>query len=647
MTSVSESTQPAVVMGRGASRLLPRLVAGSRPLIVASDGTMRRTNADRWLPENASVFSEFRPNPTVDHAARAASQRDACGADLIIGLGGGSAMDVAKAARALSTQEGTSIASRPMSARRTPQLVLIPTTAGTGSEVTQFATLYRNGRKTSLDADGVQADISVVDPMLTDTCDASLTWSCAFDALAHAVESLWSIRSTKHSRLYAHAALSQLVPILTEADEIPTLRDRDALCEASILAGRAINITRTTAAHAFSYPLTTHLGIAHGLACALNLTWLAPLVEDADTDAITDPRGPVAVSQAVTSIRHAMCIRVGIGKKIEELLLCRKIIPRFKVRAEQMPLADVIVGEGMVSARMSGTPIGLGRAQLLECMGGLISRLCRVLRRLGYLFGTSGMIVPLTCSGTGGLEAAVTSVLRPGDRVLSVQLGYFGQRLAQIASHFGVQVDIIAPREWGQGIDQGTIAARLSAATYDAVLLTHGETSTGMLSPLSEWISVIRAVGDPLILVDVVSSLGATRISFDELGIDVAIGVTQKALACPPGIALIAASERAISRAGEPGEIAHYLSLYNAVKHIRQSATPYTPALSVMFALDAALAAIEDEGTPNVWRRHAETAERCRNAVRAQGLQVIPDSSWCSPAVTAVRVPGGNAERVR
>ncbi len=274
-------------------------------------------------------------------------------------------------------------------------------------------------------------------------------------------------------------------------------------------------------------------------------------------------------------------------------------------------------------------------------------RLTSVMQRLGQLFGTSGIVLPLTCSGTGGLEAAVTSVLRLGDRVLSVQLGYFGERFAQIASHFGVQVDAVVPQAWGQGVEPGAIAAKLSTAAYDAVLLTHNETSTGMLSPLHDWIAAIRSVSDPLILADVVSSLAATEIAFDELGLDIAVGVTQKALACPPGMALIAASERAMSRAGEPGAIANYLSLSEAARHAREGTTPYTPALSLVFALDAALTAIEEEGIRNSWQRHASTASHCRDAVAGQGLQVIPAYSWCSPTVTAVGVPGGHAQRVR
>lgn len=265
--------------------------------------------------------------------------------------------------------------------------------------------------------------------------------------------------------------------------------------------------------------------------------------------------------------------------------------------------------------------------------------------RLGMLFGTNGTVLPLTCSGTGGLEAVAASVLRPGDRVLSVQLGYFGERFAEIAAHHGAVVDVLAA-PWGLVPDAERITERV-AAGYDAVLLTHNETSTGVVAPLREWARAIRSVSDCLILVDVVSSLAATEIGFDELGLDAAVGVTQKALACPPGLSLVAASERALARAAEPGEGSYYLSLARAAEHARQGTTTYTPALSVLYALDTALAAIEKEGVEAVWERHDRTALRCREALRAQGLTVVPEEACSSPTVTAVRLPQADAERVR
>lgn len=269
-----------------------------------------------------------------------------------------------------------------------------------------------------------------------------------------------------------------------------------------------------------------------------------------------------------------------------------------------------------------------------------------VLARLGPVFGTTDPVLPLTCSGTGGLEAAVASVLRPGDHVLSVQIGYFGLRFAELAAHFGVRVDVVAA-PWGEVVDPAEVADRVRANRYDAVLLTHNETSTGVLGPLAAWTGAVRAHSDALIMVDVVSSLAATEIGFDRLGLDVAVGVTQKALACPPGLALVAASDRALARAAGPGAAAYYLSLASAAEHATRGTTTYTPALSVIYALDVALAALHAEGLTTVWRRHAETARACRDALRSVGLAPIPAEPICSPTVTSVRLPVPEAAAVR
>lgn len=306
----------------------------------------------------------------------------------------------------------------------------------------------------------------------------------------------------------------------------------------------------------------------------------------------------------------------------------------------------------MRNYRVTG-PVEVPRSTLDRMVAPMIShratgfreRLAVVTARLGEVFGTGGTVVPLTCSGTGGLEAAVASVLRPGDRVLSVRQGYFGTRFAQIATHHRMKVDVLAA-PWGEVVSTAELATAARGG-HDAILLTHNETSTGVLAPLREWLAAIRAETDCLVLVDVVSSLAATEIAFDELGLDVAVGVTQKALACPPGLSLVAMSDRAVEFATRPGAGSYYLDLGRAVEHIRERTTTYTPALSVIFALEAALADLAAEGNTAVWQRHAATAARCRDALRANGLAIVPGESVCSPTVTAVRLPVPRAEEIR
>jgi alcohol dehydrogenase len=374
------------------------MCAGRRVLIIASAGALRRCAAFTWLPPGASVFTAFHSNPTVAQAKAAARLRHSCGADLVIGIGGGSALDVAKAARVLppgAQEAGQVIAGRRPAPDGGPELLLVPTTAGTGSEVTSFATLYRGHRKASLDTPAARADIAVVDPALTGTCPPRLTWTCALDCLAHAIESLWSARSTVVSRDLAVAALRMLLPVLRAADELPGPAERDALSWAATLAGQAIAITRTTAAHAMSYPLTAHLGVPHGLACALNLTWLVPLVEAAPPEQVTDERGPAAVRGAVGTLRAVFGAEgMDLASALRDLIEARVAPPYGDIRWPRQPgavpddaLLGRLVAEGMSSNRMAGTPVRLERWQV---RAGLEAILHGVMTRKGSGCATTG-----------------------------------------------------------------------------------------------------------------------------------------------------------------------------------------------------------------------------------------------------------------
>lgn len=372
---VRQRAGTALLTGRGISSKVPGLCTGRRVLLVASAGGLQRYPVTAWLPPDAQTFTEFHPNPAVGQAVAAARLCRSFGADLVVGLGGGSALDVAKAARVLPADAHEAagvIAGRRPVAASLPELLLVPTTAGTGSEVTSFATLYQGHHKVSLDTPAARADVAVVDSALTDTCPPRLTWTCAFDCLAHAIESLWSVRSTAFSRDRAVAALRALLPVLRDADDLPGRAERDALSQAATLAGQAISITRTTAAHAMSYPLTAHLGVPHGLACALNLTWLIPLVEGARPEQVTDQRGAAAVGEAVGTLRAAFGAHGGsLTGALRAMLDRRAAPPHGEGGCSWLPGAavdDALIGllmaEGMASDRMTGTPVRLERWQV-------------------------------------------------------------------------------------------------------------------------------------------------------------------------------------------------------------------------------------------------------------------------------------------
>ncbi|MER7485553.1 phosphonoacetaldehyde reductase [Streptomyces sp. NPDC126497] len=279
--SVLDGT-PKVLFGAGEADRLDALVARYEPervLVVATERGLERAGFGHWRTSPGHrVFSAFRPNPDLTDVLAGCALRDGWQPDLVVGLGGGSAMDVAKMVRALPADGDAAracLGAGPAQlAAGAGTLILVPTTSGTGSEVTQFATVFDGERKYSFDHPLAAATCSVVDPQLTATCPAEVMTSCAMDALCHAVESLWARRSDDSSRALALRALHGLTGPLANGLKDTSLPVREQLARSAMEAGRAINVTRTTAAHAFAYRLTSHHGVPHGVACLVNLQWL-------------------------------------------------------------------------------------------------------------------------------------------------------------------------------------------------------------------------------------------------------------------------------------------------------------------------------------------------------------------------------------
>jgi aspartate aminotransferase-like enzyme len=265
------------------------------------------------------------------------------------------------------------------------------------------------------------------------------------------------------------------------------------------------------------------------------------------------------------------------------------------------------------------------------------------------IFGTAGDVVFLGSSGTGGLEAAVASLFAPGERVLACPVGVFGKRLIAIARMWGLEVEEIATPP-GSALDPAALAARLyadPAHTFAGVLLTHNETSTGVQNDMA---ALARAIGGhpALAVVDSVSGLGASEFRMDDWHFDVVVSASQKALAAPPGIAMAAVSERAWKKMGQAGNRRFYFDLAKAREFAALGQTPWTPPVSVAFALDAAIAAYHAEGAPAVWRRHAGYASAIRAGVEALGLEVFSRPDAHSVTVVSMSVPDGvDAARVR
>ncbi|NPV09003.1 MAG: alanine--glyoxylate aminotransferase family protein [Anaerolineae bacterium] len=262
-------------------------------------------------------------------------------------------------------------------------------------------------------------------------------------------------------------------------------------------------------------------------------------------------------------------------------------------------------------------------------------------RRLRPLIGTPDEVVFLTTSGTGGLEAAVANTVEAGDRVLSVCTGYFGERFAEIARRYGASVDYLR-FEPGQPADPATVRDRLEANEYRAVLVTHCETSTGVLNDVVALAQVVRqAPTKPLLLLDAVSSLGAVPFDMNAIGADIVVTASQKAWMTPPGLAMLALSPPAWSRVENCATPRLYFDLLAARDSARRGETPWTPALTLLYGLDVALDLIADEGPQAVFARHQALARLVRDGLRRLGFVPLAAEAYASPTVTAAYLPAG------
>lgn len=262
----------------------------------------------------------------------------------------------------------------------------------------------------------------------------------------------------------------------------------------------------------------------------------------------------------------------------------------------------------------------------------------RVTRRLKTFFQTTHDVLLLTASGTGGLEAAIVNTLSPGDRVLAVSIGYFGDRFAEIARVYGADVVTLSAPP-GQAAPPSAVAQALEASgPFQAVLVTHNETSTGVTNDLAAIAEVVRPSG-ALLLVDGVSSVGAIDLRTDAWGCDVVITGSQKGWMVPPGLAMVSVSPRAWEAYRLARMPRYYWDLGKARAALEKGQTPATPALSIIYALDAALALMEQEGLAQIFSRHQHCADRIRQGVKSLGLELFADEAHASNTVTAITVP--------
>ncbi len=267
-----------------------------------------------------------------------------------------------------------------------------------------------------------------------------------------------------------------------------------------------------------------------------------------------------------------------------------------------------------------------------------------VYSNLQWAFQTQRPVYLYTASGTGAMEAALVNVLNPGDEVLVLSCGVFSQRWAEIAKELGLQVHLQeAPA--GQPHDVGKLETLLKSEqgkTIKAVCMIHNETSTGVINPVEELAKVIRENSDALVIVDTVTSLGATHFKMDEWGVDIAVSGSQKGFMLPPGLSFLAVSERALQAHQQCSNPGYYFNFTKYEKGIAGATTPYTPAVSLIRGLQKALEMMKAEGIDGTTQRHLRNRDMVRAAARAMALPLFVEAeAYASPSVTSIVPPEG------
>lgn len=275
--------------------------------------------------------------------------------------------------------------------------------------------------------------------------------------------------------------------------------------------------------------------------------------------------------------------------------------------------------------------------------------LAEMTQNLKWLHQTESDVLMLTVSGTGAVEAGIINFLSPGDRVLVSCNGKFGDRWAEVAQAYNLQVEKITA-EWGQPLDPQLFAQKLEADTekqIKAVVITHSETSTGVLNDLETINHHVKAHGEALIIVDAVTSLGAVNLPMDAWGLDVIASGSQKGYMIPPGLGFVAVSSKAWEAYKTAKLPRYYLDLGKYRKSAAKNTTPFTPPVNLMVALHTTLRMMQAEGLESIFARHQRLMNATRAAVKGLNLPLLAADGVGSPAITSVAPERVEAEQIR
>src|SRR3989344_4290388 len=351
--------------------------------LVTGKKSFHRSGAQRAIEPllsnyKVTIFSDFSVNPHIGDVKKGITLHQQAQCDLVIAVGGGSVIDEAKSINFLAAQPGE--AEKYIKKERNPvhkpqTFVAIPTTAGTGSEATHFAVVYIGKTKYSLaHQEWMLPEYVFLDPTLTLDLPTYITASTGIDVLCQAVESYWSTQSTEESKEFAREAIGMVLNNLVEAVNNPSLQSREAMLLAANLAGKAINISKTTACHSVSYPMTSYFGVSHGHACALTLGEMSVFNAGITEAECLDKRGlryVQGVMQDLCSffkVKEPQQMQKKINLLMDQIGLSRKLGTLNIITPEHH---DIIVANGFNPERVKNNPRELTEKALRTILHGI------------------------------------------------------------------------------------------------------------------------------------------------------------------------------------------------------------------------------------------------------------------------------------
>lgn len=284
----------------------------------------------------------------------------------------------------------------------------------------------------------------------------------------------------------------------------------------------------------------------------------------------------------------------------------------------------------------------MGRETVAFGDPGFVADFKGVIKDLKTLLGTTGEVFVIAGSGTLMMEMAIANSLKSGDNLLIVSNGFFGDRFNTFVSQKGINVDVISA-EWGKVVSASEIEAKLKEKSYQAVTVSHVDTSTGAVAPLDEISKVMKNFPDTIFIVDGVAATAGEREYVDAMGIDILLTGSQKAFGVAPGLGMLWASEKAMERRASLGKIPEYYADFDRWLPIMQDPGKYfaTPAVNMIWALQESIRIIKEEGIENRYERHVKNANAMRSALEAMGFSILAEEGNRAVTLSCVIYPEG------